>query len=424
MTLSIFSEIGQLKQVMVHAPGPEVDRMVPDLMHELLFDDIIYGDTARAEHASFCACMQKFGVEVFDILQLFEEALSNATHNKIYELVRSVQKVEWHEEDIIEELLNLEIKELARTLIEGKVNPNRTHLVEDLYTINPLPNLMFVRDPIFILHDRIISCAMSNDARQREALIARFVFSNHPEFQCDSFVADFAKVIHSDEKPIRGVLPDVEGGDILVLDEKTIAMGWSERTNERAIELVGRLLKERTQVENLIMVCLPDRRSVMHLDTVFTRISKDECLIYPPMFLKDGIERVTAIHFDLTRDAKALHGEWHSSFLPLLEKIGLDLKPICCGGPDDLISQQREQWTDGANAFCLAPGIIMMYRRNDKTLKELEKAGYQLLEEETILSPNFKPDFNKKTVIMIEGNELSRARGGPRCLTQPLVRAK
>ncbi|MDE3245132.1 MAG: hypothetical protein KGN80_03515, partial [Acidobacteriota bacterium] len=218
----------------------------------------------------------------------------------------------------------------------------------------------------------------------------------------------------------------LEGGDILVLSDKVLAVGCSERSSTDAIHHLAENLRADNQetghaFEHLLMVLMPQQRSAMHLDTIFTRIHQDECLVYPPFFTEGSRELLNIVKIDL-RHAE-LRFTTRPNLLAVLQEVGIDLKPIFCGG-DDYIMQQREQWTDGANAFALAPGVIVSYSRNMATAEQLSHNGYRVLTAQELLA---SPDINlldgKKYMITLKSGELSRARGGPRCMTMPLSRA-
>jgi len=215
--------------------------------------------------------------------------------------------------------------------------------------------------------------------------------------------------------------PTLEGGDVLVLRSDLLAIGYSERTERTTIERLAEGLKaQRSPVKRLFVVAIPPARSTMHLDTVFTVISKDECLVYAPMILAGGTEEADVYQCDLTRREIA----WTSGkdLLTSLKAQGLDLAPVRCGG-DDPIAERREQWTDGANAFALAPGIILVYDRNVRTAEELARAGYRIVDEADLLLGRDELDLRKgKCAVRLAAHELSRARGGPRCMAMPLVR--
>jgi arginine deiminase len=169
------------------------------------------------------------------------------------------------------------------------------------------------------------------------------------------------------------------------------------------------------------MVLMPKKRSAMHLDTIFTRTSEDECLVYPPYFLEGSRELLNVTSIDLRHPE--LRMSTQPSLLRSLQAVGIELKPIFCGGKDPIL-QQREQWTDGANAFCLAPGVITSYGRNIATGEALDRAGYRVVSAKQVLTEgNLNLLDGKKYLVQIEAGELSRARGGPRCMTMPLSRA-
>jgi arginine deiminase len=202
-------------------------------------------------------------------------------------------------------------------------------------------------------------------------------------------------------------------------------VGCSERTSADAINLLAENLRAAfnrgdSSFEFLLMVLMPKIRSAMHLDTIFTRTSHDECLVYPPYFTDGSRELLNVVVMDLRHPELRVHTA--PNLLRVMKSVGIDLKPIHCGGQDSIM-QQREQWTDGANAFCLAPGVIVMYSRNRVTAAELDKAGYRVITAGKLIS-DASIDLldGQKHAIMLESSELTRARGGPRCMTMPLVR--
>ncbi len=419
----VFSEIGRLRSVLVHSPGPEVENMPPSMMRELLFDDILHGARAREEHQRFRAVLEKLGVEVHDTQDLLREALEHRTEF-IPKLLDYVRDLEAPGPDVVDDLARLEPRDLADALVHGL--PSLPGQVEPdlLFRLQPLPNLLFSRDPQIVLGDGVVIGAMSRSARRREPLLSRFVFRNHPELEGTPILADYLR-------PRRGqsweknVLPTLEGGDVLVFDEGVVIVGVSERTMERAVDRLASRLREQGSFETLIMVSMPHARSAMHLDTIFTRVSKDECLVYSPMILPGSPETLSVVRIDLRQ-----RDDWgvrRPSLLDALSEVGVALEPICCGGPDDYLQQSREQWTDGANSFAVRPGVVLLYSRNTSTALEFARRGYELVSvcdiafgDDGACLHDFAEDG--KYAILIAGGELSRARGGPRCMTMPLQR--
>jgi arginine deiminase len=425
--LSVFSEIDRLKQVVVHKPGPEVDLMVPDMMEELLFDDILSGDLARQEHGVFCEVLGRVAEEVLDIQDLFVESMENEGVKLAF--IEDFRRLVALPDESCNVLRELSPQDVARCLITGMPWDDtllHTHWQKTFdYRVRPIPNLLFMRDPAAVVGRGYNVSFMATWAREREPLILSYVFRHHPRL-CHLKESDrlFDQVTPLLKGEIR--LPQsLEGGDTLVLSDKVIAVGCSQRTSADAIHMLAESLRQafrrgESTFETLLMVLMPKSRSAMHLDTIFTRTSQDECLMFPPFFTDESRELLNVVKFDLR--GENLHTTVEPNLLRVLKGVGIDLKPIRCGG-GDYIMQVREQWTDGANAFCLAPGVIVLYSRNHATAEELSAAGYRIVTAGALLADTSIDLLDgKKYAVMLESAELSRARGGPRCMTMPLAR--
>jgi arginine deiminase len=420
MRLNVTSEIGRLKSVLVHLPGREIDVMVPPMMNQLLFDDILYGQVAREEHRRFQQVIRFVASEVVDAQDLLEETFADEKTRA--EIVRDFAKRNRLNRRLTSWLNAQRPAALAEVLIGGI--PSEKEASGDLpkFDLFPVPNYFFMRDPQVVLGPGIVLCGMATEARRRESLLSKYVFKYHPAFRDPlPFLVDFMPG-DSAEPPGSRKVPTLEGGDILVASRDLILVGMSERTNRAGVRELARSLKDAgAGVKTMIVVELPRQRSFMHLDTVFTFISKHECLIYPPVILPGGDQAARVTTVDLTQ--KAIRYTEQKSLLSALRKHGIDVEPIHCGGRK-AIDQQREQWTDGANAFALAPGLILLYERNVRTAEELEKHGYHIVYEDDLLLGRLELETwtSKKYAIQLQGHELSRARGGPRCMTMPLER--
>ena len=426
MSLKVTSEIGKLKSVLVHLPGPEIDRMVPAMMEELLFDDILYGNRAREEHRRFQQVLGYVADEVLEIQDLLEEVLQVPEQRGA--ILDDLGKTLGWGPDMDYRLRDLTAEQLAAALVTGieKPAPEIAAAASELYALPPIPNYFFQRDPLVVVGERAIRASMATPARLREPLLSGYVMSLHPRFATpeggkfwfQEFSADYGK-----PSSYARMRPTLEGGDVLVLREDLLAIGYTERTEKTTIERLAESFKKlKSPIKRILVVAIPPARSYMHLDTVFTMISQDECLVYGPMILPDGAEEADVYECDLTKREITWTSE--KDLLFALKAQKLDLKPIRCGG-EDPIAERREQWTDGANAFALAPGVILIYDRNEATAAELARAGYTVVDEADLLLGKeelelWKP--SKKYVILLAAHELSRARGGPRCMTMPLVR--
>ncbi len=416
----VSSEIGRLRRALVHEPGPEVDRMVPAMMDELLFDDILYGDRARDEHARFRRVLHLCGIDVVDAADLLVETLNSqeAQHWVIDVLLADLGSQDRRA------LQDYSCEDLAKILVTGsRTRPHPTGASpEDLFEIPPLPNWCFQRDPQIVMGDGVVFSSMAAPARHREGLLARTIFRYHPELRAVPVLCDPSETDREHPVFLERERPNLEGGDVLILSPDVIAVGLSERTNRIAVKHLGRALARTPGGPRwLLAVDVPRRRAFMHLDTLITPVDRDACLVHAPVILEGGREQAAVFEMDLHADDPSF--VTRGPLLTRLAQLGLAMEPIPCGG-DDPLAQQREQWTDGANALAVAPGVITLYDRNLVTASTLGSHGFDVIEAEDLLLGRSEIDVEsgKRVCILISSHEMSRARGGPHCLVHPLVR--
>ena len=403
--LHVSSETAPLRQVVVHTPGEEMQLVSPENKLDLLFDDLLFTERAQEEHDVMCRLFEAMVGQPDAVLQistLLRETFDaeDARHEFIELLAKRLPERNF--EAYGQELKKLSPDELHRFALTGQSSLR--------LTTNPLPNLMFTRDLAAVVGGHVILSHAATLARARESIIIRIIFRHHPRF---AGLQDRIIELPADVS--------FEGGDLLVVNEKLVLIGQSERTSLGGVMAATRELIERTSVEHVLMVNLPKARYCMHLDTVFTFASEDECVVFPPI-IEDEAHNV----MDLTGAGEP--GEFHMKVWPSL-KIALEALTehsytfINCGG-DDPISQRREQWTDGANLFALAPGVVVGYERNQVTYDALRDHGYHVVEAEAFLAYHAGNPLksSQKIAIQLRGHELSRGRGGPRCMTMPILR--
>jgi arginine deiminase len=420
MRLNVTSEIGRLKTVLVHLPGREIDIMSPSMMEQLLFDDILYGQLAREEHRRFQQLMRFVVERTVDLQDLLEEVLEDedARVTVLDDFCRRLRIPR----GLFEWLRDQQPAKLAETMIGGIIEDSPTGKLPS-FELTPVPNLFFMRDPQFVIGDGVAISPMATEARSRESLLSHYVWTHHHDFR-DRDIFWMNHYVDDRKHPsLAGRRkPTLEGGDVLLPRRDLIIVGISERTNRTGVEYLAESLRAtKAGVKTMLVVEIPKQRAFMHLDTIFTIINHDECLVYPPVILEGSSEEAKVYSIDLKRREISYTSE--DSLLRALKKRKIDLRPINCGGRRP-IDQQREQWTDGANAFVLAPGIILGYDRNTHTAAELAAHGYHIVYEDDLLLGRTELETwtDKKYAIQISGHELSRARGGPRCMTMPLER--
>ncbi len=401
------AEAHLLKQVIVHTPGQEMELVSPENRADLLFDDILFLGHARKEHLLMCSVFEKIVGRPDAVLQIGDLLLETfqqeeARHAFVDQLCQSLP--EQNLGTVQDELKRFSPEDLQRFALTGE---------SDLaIRIQPVPNLMFTRDLAAVVRDHIIPIQPATTARTRESIIINVVLEYHPRF-----------APHSDK--IIDLPPGVtfEGGDLLVASPDTVLIGHSERTSFGAVMSIAHELFERTPVEHVLAVDLPKRRATMHLDTVFTFASPNEAIVFPPLLETHGFGYT--VHLTPADGPGRFLTDMRPNLRNALDDLlDRELSYIPCGGTDRL-HQEREQWTDGANVFAAAPGAILGYERNRRTFNRLQDHGYRIVTAESFLSyyesGTFTPG-SEKVAIQLGGTELSRGRGGPRCMTLPVAR--
>lgn len=401
--LNVYSEIGKLKTVLLHRPGKEIENLTPDLMDRLLFDDIPYLEVARQEHDAFSKILSDNGVEVLYLEDLAAEAIEDASVKERFvdEFIKEAGILGEKKKQLVKELLlNCKTnRELVDKMMEGirkseLPNYNATSLADMAdsgypFVADPMPNLYFTRDPFATIGSGISLNHMRTVTRNRETLFAKYIFENHPRFK-DS---DIPRWFDRDDTT------SLEGGDELVLNKEVLAIGISERTDAASIEkMAKRIFDKDESFKTVLAFHIPNKRAFMHLDTVFTMIDFDKFTIHPEIegpLTVYAISRGEGNSIKIQKETQELD-KVLAKYLEV-EKVTL----IRCGG-GDMIDAAREQWNDGSNTLAIAPGEVVVYSRNHVTNKLLEEAGVKL--------------------HIMPSSELSRGRGGPRCMSMPLYR--
>lgn len=414
--LSVFSETGRLRAVAVHSPGKEVDYMTPSLMHQLLFDDILFGREARQEHEVFSSVLKTVVDRVEDVQDLLAATLENdEAKSHFIDRFSALHKLNEEEREALGDLTATDLADRAVSgwyeELDGGTHYN--------FRTPPVPNLLFMRDPAAVIGTGVSVNHMATEARRPEPFIMDTIFRFHPNYKVETeekIWFDMIPGYHSGQPNMNHF---IEGGDILVLSKDILAIGISIRTTQSAVTMLAERLRRQRNFKTLFAVLMPHERAVMHLDTIFTQTDEENCLVFPPFFAPKHNHSLPVVRMDLTSDS--VHVTLKDCFLDALADEGHKLNPIFCGGSNRM-DQEREQWTDGANAFCLAPGVILGYDRNVKTAEELSRHGYNVVKGQQVLNEGIDLLDGKRYFVAIKANELSRARGGPRCMTMPLRR--
>ena len=404
--IQVNSEIGRLKTVLLHRPGEELEALTPEYMSRMLFDDVPYLKVAQEEHDAFANVLRENGVEVLYLDQLAAEALANeeVRDRFIVEMVRaSKQEETFSTFAIVNYLQSLEPLAMVRKVMAGvkksevedmePTNKQLHHFMVNDYPfyLDPMPNLYFTRDPAASIGNGLTINKMHWPARRRESLFMQYILKYHPRFANQNIPVWYN----------RNNRFSVEGGDELVLNKHTIAIGISERTEAEAIERIASRLFHDSEFTRVLAIKIPAKRAFMHLDTVFTMIDYDKFSVHPEI-MTEGDEldiyvldkSNTHVGYEVThrRDLTNV----------LAESLGVSKVQLIQCGNGDPIAAAREQWNDGSNTLAIAPGVVITYDRNYVTNEALRKAGLKVIE--------------------VAGSELGRGRGGPRCMSMPLFR--
>ncbi len=407
--ICVRSEINPLKKVLLHRPGRELLNLTPDTLGELLFDDIPFLKVAQEEHDAFAQILRDNGTEVVyledlmtDVLSLNPKLVEPFLRQWLYE--GNIKTRRWQDKCLDYLTSHFKGKALVEKTMEGITlkemgDAARVYSLQDLVAppddlvVHPMPNLYFTRDPFASVGTGVFLHKMYSVTRCRETIYADYIFKYHPDFE--GLVTRYYD---------RDLHANIEGGDVLNLTEDTLAIGISQRTCPDAIEAAARNLfsDPEAKIRTVLAFDIPKSRAFMHLDTVFTQIDVNKYTVHPAILGPLTVYEITPGKDD---PADLQIKRVDSDLKHILEKYTRvdDVQLIFCGG-DDLIAAAREQWNDGSNTLCIAPGKIVVYQRNDVSNAILRDNGL--------------------TVLEMPSAELSRGRGGPRCMSMPLIRAE
>lgn len=400
--IHVTSEIGKLKTVMLHRPGREIENITPDSMYRLLFDDIPYLPIAQEEHDYFAQTLRDQGIEVLYFEKLAAEALADQDIKEEFvdRMVAESGYAAGLIHDVLKEyLLAMNTQDMVNKIFEGVRReeidlPHMTlqQAAEDTewpFVMDPMPNAYFTRDPQASIGDGLSINRMTFPARQRESLITEYIIKHHPRF------AGQVNVWRD-----RNHETHIEGGDELVLSDHVFAIGISQRTTADAIEDIAKNLFKKSNYDTVIAIKIPHNHAMMHLDTVFTMIDYDKFTVHPAILDENGHVDNWVLHPGKDGEITMEH---HTDIKKVLKKAlnkdDIDLIPTGNGDP---IIAAREQWNDGSNTLAIAPGEVVTYNRNYVSNDLLRKHGILVHE--------------------VRSSELSRGRGGPRCMSCPIVR--
>lgn len=402
--IHVYSEIGKLKTVMLHRPGKELENLAPDILHRMLIDDIPYLKIAQEEHDAFAHVLRQQGIKVLYLEDLLAESLTDEKVRRAFldQLLdeSSIKKQDPLHQLLLNYLQELPTKEMVKTVIAGirkstihNSTPSLADLAEEPdypFYLDPMPNVYFTRDQQAAIGSGMTINRMTFRARRRESLFMETILKNHPDFKNATIPVWRDRYHHG----------RLEGGDELVLNNHVLAVGISQRTSATAITDLAHNLFGHSSYDTILAIKIPHNHAMMHLDTVFTMINYDQFTVHPFILDKAGKIDIYVLQPDDHNGVKIT--EKNDLVQVLKENLHLSELDLIPTGGGDPIAAPREQWNDGSNTLAIAPGEVVTYDRNYVSNDLLRKHGIIVHE--------------------IRSSELSRGRGGPRCMSCPLIR--
>lgn len=404
MVIDVRSETNSLKKVLLHRPGSELEQLIPNSMERLLFDDIPYLRAAQAEHDQFAQLLRDNGVEVVYLADLVAQTLSQCRELQAQFIADFIQRsggvAQSYREAITEALLSCAdthtlVQKTMTGVLFDELPVHKGHSLASLrsdhmhFVLEPIPNLYFTRDPFASVGHGVTLHHMYSVTRNRETIYSEYVLRHHPDY------AGKVPLYYTPDEPFS-----LEGGDILNLTAQTIAVGISQRTMPEAVERLAQNIfsDEQSEINRVLAIDIPNTRAFMHLDTVLTQVDADKFVIHPSI-----LDKLQTFDLRPGKQGQPAVSRLDAPFEEILaQTLGFEhVTLLQCGGGDQ-IAAQREQWNDASNTLCICPGKVVAYDRNYVTNQLLEQTGIE--------------------VLRIASGELSRGRGGPRCMSMPLQR--
>ena len=418
--VNVQSEIGKLNGVILHTPGEEVENMTPENAERALYSDILNLSIARKEYKQLSEVLGKITktYQVKDLLTniLKDDAIKLEVLNRIEKIEPFIAETT-PKGSIKDQLLDENAEDLARLLIEGvemKRDTLTKFLNKDWYDLRPLHNFFFTRDASMSMYNEVLIGRMANAVRDREAIIMQSIFDFTPGFDTKTLS------LNTESDPLRKLT--IEGGDVQIARDDILVIGNGMRTSTRAIDalMYNFINRNEDKVQHILVQELPHSpESFIHLDMVFTFLDKDKCMVYEPLIMSPG--NYQTVHIKI-QHGKLISIRREKTLLHALKKLGMDLEPVYCGGEDETWNMEREQWHSGANFFCVAPGKVLGYARNNYTVEAMNNAGFEIIRANDVISNKVDLSKYEKYMITIEGSELPRGGGGARCMTMPINR--